>query len=344
MRPSHILGVAALAALLAACAPAQRTAAADPADALADSLGARLRQQAESGFSGVVLVARDGGVVLREAYGPDVTPESPFWIGSVSKTVTAAAVLRLRDGGRLALTDSLPQFFDGVPPDKREITVRHLLTHTAGLGENYAADGVADRAAAVRSILAPPLTRAPGEGYGYTNDAYTLLAAVVEVASGQPFEAYLREHVLRPAGMNQTGFWGGPNPGGPLAPSGTPEAPGPNWGFRGATGLSSTADDLYRWHLALLGDAVLPDRTRREAFAPQVDRSSGRAYGYGWQVVRTPRETTLLAHNGAESGLDHYAYLYRYVDDGVVVVVLSNAPEAVARETLRAVLQAVFAT
>ncbi|HEX8386509.1 MAG TPA: serine hydrolase domain-containing protein, partial [Rubricoccaceae bacterium] len=243
---------------------------------------------------------------------------------------------------RLSLSDPLTRFFPDVPEDKRAITVRHLLTHTAGLGDHYAADGVVDRDDAVRALLARPLERAPGTAYGYTADAYNLLALVVEVASGQPFEGYLRSEVLEPAAMTETGFWSEPDLPVPQAPARRLTEPLPNWGWRGATGISSTVDDLYRWHLALLSDAVLGDSTRAEAFAPQVARPNGGHYGYGWQVARTPRGTTLLAHSGAEDGLRHFAALYRYVEDGVVVIALSNSSEDEAFGTLRGVLGVVF--
>jgi CubicO group peptidase (beta-lactamase class C family) len=301
-----------------------------------------LRERVNKGFSGVVLVAEDGEVVLSRAYSRDrsLTPETGFWIGSVSKTFTAAAILRLRDEGRLALSDPISRFFAAVPLDKQDITIRHLLTHTAGLRERYAADGMEERDQAVRAILAHPLERPPGAGYAYTNDAYNLLAAVIEVASEQPFEMFLRDQVLTPAGMTETGFWG-ERPVVPLAPS-SKRRPGSNWGFRGATGMSSTVGDLYRWHLALLDDIVLQSGSRREAFAPQVQKANGGAYGYGWQVARTSRGTTLVAHGGAESELKHQAALYQYLDEGVVVIVLSNAREKVAQETLRGVLRKVF--
>ncbi|HEX9953327.1 MAG TPA: serine hydrolase domain-containing protein [Rubricoccaceae bacterium] len=314
-----------------------------PAD-LPARLDGYLRGRVADGYSGVVLVAQNGEVVFHRAYSRDraLTPETAFWIGSVSKTLTAAAVLRLRDEGRLSLSDPITRFLDDIPADKRAITVRQLLTHTAGLGEHYAADGITDRDGAVQAILARPLERAPGAGYGYTGDAYNLLAAIVEVASEEPFETYLREAVLRPAGMVNTGFWGEPNPSAVLAAAGRATSTAPNWGFRGATGLSSTAGDLYRWHLALLADTVLAESTRQEAFAPQVEKPGGGAYGYGWQVTRTPRGTTLVSHGGAESGLGHYAGMYQYIDEDVVVIALSNATEDEAQETLRGVLRMLF--
>lgn len=303
-----------------------------------------LRQQVNRGYSGVVLIAKDDSVLLHAAYSRDnsITRESVFWIGSVSKTITAAAVLRLRDEGRLSLSDPITRFFEQVPQDKQEITVRHLLTHTAGFGEHYAADGIADRAAAVRALLARPLERAPGTGYGYSNDAYNLLAAVIEVAAGMPFETFVRDQVLLPAGMSATGFWGETREAASFAPVAMRKAQTSNWGYRGATGISSTAGDLHQWQRALEGENVLPDSTRRQAFMEQVRKPNGGAYGYGWQVARTRRETTLLAHGGAESQLRHFASLYWFPDERIVVIALSNSREEMAQETFSGLLRVIF--
>lgn len=347
-QPRRTLRGASVLVLLAGCeAPPAGESAHAPAGQDLD-LGTRvdryLNERVNHGYSGVVLIAKDGEVVVHAAYTRDrsVTTESVFWIGSVSKTLTAAAVLRLRDEGRLSLADPITRFFDQVPADKLEISVEHLLTHTAGFGERYAADGIADRDAAVRALLARPLERAPGSGYGYSNDAYNLLAAIIEVASAQPFEVYLRERVLSPAALNNTRFWGETVSTASFAPVAKRPVLAPNWGYKGATGISSTAGDLYRWHLALMGDAVLPDSTRREMFRAQVQKPNGGAYGYGWQVARTSRGTTLLAHGGAESELRHFASLYRFVDEDVVVVALSNSREDQAQETLRGILRELF--
>lgn len=317
---------------------------------LGDSLDLRgradqyLRGRVARGFSGVVLIAKGGEILLHEAYSREasITTESVFWIGSVTKPIAAAAILRLRDDGHLALSDSINRFFDQVPPDKQSITIRHLLTHTAGFGETYAADGIADRPTAVQAILARPLRRPPGAEYGYSNDAYNLLAAVVEVVADQPYEVFVRERILSPAGMHASGFWGEVRAEDRLAPVGKRFSLNPGWGFKGATGISSTAADLYRWHLAMGEDVVLPDSTRRQAASEQVQKRNGGAYGYGWQVARTARGTRLLAHSGAESELRHFAFLYRFIDEDIVVIALSNSPEGIAQETFGGLLRVLF--
>jgi CubicO group peptidase (beta-lactamase class C family) len=205
-------------------------------------------------------------------------------------------VLRLQDQGELSVDDPLPRFFEGVPQDKRTITVHHLLTHTSGLPLRYAADGLRDRSEAVRTILALPLECPVGEAWHYSGDGFVLLAAVIEVASGKTFEEYLRMEVLAPAGMKDMGFWGLPGGAYP-APPADPEkvkqlAPTvfqdgqtvANWGWRGSTGMHGTGRDLH----ALM------------------------------QAVR---------HTGSESELGHNGILSLQAN-GDAIVVLSNAGDA----------------
>ena len=206
------LVVWSVVALFGAGAPARA--------ARADRLSAELHRHltntaADSGFSGAVLVARGGKVVLHEGYGwadlaktAPVTRETRFYIASITKQFTAAAVLKLEERGRLGLADPVGKHLPGVPPDKAAVTIHQLLTHTSGLGQDYAADGIRDRAEAVRAVLAKPLKSPPGAQFRYSNDGYNLLAVIVEVVSGESYESFLRQNLLRPAGMSRTGFWG----------------------------------------------------------------------------------------------------------------------------------------
>src|SRR5258705_5169564 len=139
-RAALCVGGAALAgsAVVAAAQPM-----APPEVIVHGEIGARvdsfLTRAALHGFSGAILVAQRGEIVLRKGYGVadrergvTVAPETPFFIGSLAKQFTAAAALRLEADGKLRLDDSLGMFFPDAPADKRTITVRQLLSHTAG--------------------------------------------------------------------------------------------------------------------------------------------------------------------------------------------------------------------
>ncbi len=158
------------------------------------------------GSSGSLVATLDGEVVTCAGWGQGGC-ETVYDIGSVSKQFTAAAVVKLQMQGRLRVTDPIGRFFDGVPVDKRGITVRHLLTHTAGLldalGDDY---DPLTREAMIAGVLSSELRTRPGERYHYSNVGYSMLAAIVEKVSGMGYEDYLAQELLSPAGMTQTGY------------------------------------------------------------------------------------------------------------------------------------------
>lgn len=327
---------AAAAALLHAPAAAQRGAATPGAaadTALLRRLDVLLTQAADSGFAGAVLVARDGEVILQRGYGwldtlrtRRAEAGTPFWVASISKQFTAAAVLALVEEGRLSLAGRLSDYLEGVPVDRRSITLHHLLTHTAGFRQAYAADGIHDRAAAIRALLADSPVAPPGERFSYSNDAYNLLAALVEVRSGRRFEDYVRDRLFVRAGMSGSGFWG-PDSAPAVAPINGSLADvnrAPNWGFRGATGIYSTVADLYRWHRSLAAGDVLSTDSRERLFSPHVSLGGSRFAGYGWFNSPGPGGTPVLWTRGTES-FGHNGILNVYPRQGLVVVVLSNA-------------------
>ncbi|HEX8322101.1 serine hydrolase domain-containing protein [Longimicrobium sp.] len=339
----------ACALAVAACSPpaADLESRMEPAPAadLRTRLDAHFQAAARSGFSGAVLVAREGETVLRAGYSPGgtITPENAFWIGSLVKPIAASAILKLVDEGRLSTNDSIGRFLGGVPADKREITVHHLLTHTSGLPHAYVAEGITDRGAAVRAILALPLERRPGAQASYSNDAFTLLAAIVEIASGRPYEQFVEQAVLNPAGMAHSGFW--PGPAASIAPVGSmprPEIARPNWGYRGATGMYSTVDDLLAFTRALRGGRIVSPGSAARAMGTQVDRSGDASdIGYGWFLAERSG-VPLITHSGAETGLDHYGWVYVLPASGLTLVLLSNSPEELAGQVSRGALRIIL--
>jgi CubicO group peptidase (beta-lactamase class C family) len=336
MRRVASLGLACAIALVPAGTGAQSNAPVPADTVLARRIDQFLVRVADSGFNGSVLVARDARVILQKEYGwadqqktQPVTRSTPFWIASISKQFAAAAILKLVEQGKVSLEDSITRFFTAVPADKKNITIHQLLTHTAGLQQNYAADGIANRVRAIASILEQPLARPPGESFGYANDAYTLVAAIVEIAAGQPYEAYLREQLLEPAGLTHTGFWGPIDHSEVAAILGPPIADStiarPNWGYRGAVGMYSTAADLYQWYVALSEGRILSAEYRRRLVSPHVMRGA-MGVGYGWFQSQGPHDTRSVWTRGYE-GFGHGAVLATYPDAGVVIVVTTNSGE-----------------
>ena len=294
-----------------------------------------LNTAADSGFSGVVLIAARDSVLLERAYGargPRLTPESAFWIASMTKGFTAVAVLQLTERHRLSLRDSLPSFFPDVPADKRGITIHQLLTHTAGLASSDAGAHEVERSAAVRAILAQPLAYPPGRGYQYGDDDYELLAAIIELVTHRSWESFVQRQILDPAGLRHTGFWCRRRPGVPLPVA---AADGPrsrcgvsgDWGHRGADGMSSTAIDLLHWTRPSTLEKLLGPAARRAFTTPQVlvrrEPPDDVFYGYGLRIYTRGGQVTELMHSGG--GDDGHTGIVRVFPFGLTVIVLSNA-------------------
>ena len=322
--------------LLVLAAPAVRTP-------LGEKLDAHMSRLEAYGFSGSLLVAKGGEVILDKGYGfadaqrkVPFTADTAFDIGSITKQFTATAILKLEMQGKLGVSDPISKWFEGVPEDKKGITLHHLLTHSSGLEDVFGDDyDEMPRDRLVKAALESKLLWAPGTRYRYSNAGYSLLAAVVELASGKPYETYLRENLWLPAGMTRTGYrlqekgalahgvtgdredWGTP-----LDKAWAPD--GPWWNLRGNGGVLSTTGDLYKWHQALEGEAILSKEAKAKMFTPHVpEDEEGRShYGYGWAIFKTQRNTRLIAHNGGNGIFN--ADFRRYVDDGVVLIIGSN--------------------
>lgn len=273
-----------------------------------------------AGSSGSLVAVDDGEVVTCRGWGEvdrgsgaAADCDTVYDIGSVTKQFTGAAVVKLQMQGRLKVSDPIGRFLGEVPADKRQITVRHLLTHTAGLVEGLGDDyEPVSRAALVAGAMASDLRSRPGARHHYSNLGYSLLAVIIEEVSGLGYEEYLAQELFAPAGMTDTGYvlpeWephrvaveydAGDRAHG--RPYDHPWAEdGPHWNLRGNGGLLSTAHDMGRWLVALEGDRVLDDDAKRELFSPRVREEPGgdTRYAFGWVVVDTPLGT-LHWHNG----------------------------------------------
>ncbi|MCK7490937.1 MAG: beta-lactamase family protein [Comamonadaceae bacterium] len=236
-------------------------------------------------FSGSVLVARGGQIVLRKGYGmanyelsvPN-GPETKFRLGSITKQFTAMAILQLESQGKLAVSDTVETVFPGFPNGGR-ITIRHLLTHTSGLPNMTEFPDYAKTMALPSTALETvgrfkdlPLDFEPGERLSYSNSGYVLLGAIIEKVAGRSYEEFVRENIFRPLGMDDTGY---DHPDAILKnrASGYEFADDRLANARyidmtiphAAGGLTSTVDDLYKWDRALYTDKLLPRRRPGQA-------------------------------------------------------------------------------
>ena len=345
----RVAAVLVAAVLLGSCSaggppPGDPSPKADSSDIVDPGIAAFLEEVLPVGSSGSLVAARRGELVHcagfgTAASGPGMTAtcDTVYDLMSMTKQFTAAAIVKLEAMGRLRVTDPISSYFRQVPADKRAITVHHLLTHSAGLVEGLGGDyEPVSREDMVAGALTSKLVSTPGTEYHYSNLGYSLLAAIIEKVSGSTYERFLAQHLFAPAGMRDTGYvlpqWAPGQVAVEYDANGTPlgkpfdhpwAADGPYWNLRGNGGLLSSARDMFRWHLALEGDAVLPRQAKHQLFEPHVPEGTGADtfYGYGWVVQQTDLGV-VVGHDGGN--LSSYGEMVRLLDEGVMVFWVTN--------------------
>ncbi|MBQ1542158.1 MAG: beta-lactamase family protein [Caulobacteraceae bacterium] len=320
----------------------------DPAMAAAvhDALA---RTASAAGPGAVVLIARGDDVVYREALGRadlelpvPLATDQVFRIASVTKTFTAATVVKLAEDGRLSLDDPLPKYLPDIA-GAEGVTLRHLLSHTSGVATqpHAAPPGFMRRDVDTATLLAEfrqkSPTFAPGSRYAYSNDGYVLLGAVIEKVTGRPWYEAVKATVVDPLGLKHTAYG-----------AAAPIIPGRVAGYTtdpqthavrnaayisasipaAAGGLVSTADDLRLWMRALARGRIVTPASFQAMTAPPPAGLPGfnAAYGYGfglflWHVRGEP----MVGHTGQ---IDGFASMVAYLPrQDVTVVVLANDDE-----------------
>lgn len=268
-------------------------------------------------FSGILLLGAEGKIKINLGSGfADRSKEIPYTdlslctIGSITKPMTATAILRLSDKGKLGLHDKITVYFKQVPKDKQGITIHHLLTHSSGLpgaiGDDYEkinAENFQARA------WEKPLFFTPGEGYEYSNVGYSLLGMIIEQVSGQSYSQFLQENIFQPAGMTTAGYRNpaadyrllchGYNPDG--SDWGTShdklwDNDEPYWNLKSNGGILMSAMDMYQWYLALRDHTILTPELLKLQTTPYVDEGGGSFYGYGYAI---DQQGDCVQHNGS---------------------------------------------
>jgi CubicO group peptidase (beta-lactamase class C family) len=302
-------------------------------------------------------VIRDGRVVKEKAYGAanlelnlPATNNTVFLIASVTKLFTATAVMALVEDGKLSPDDKIRTLLPHLPLKWRNVTVRHLLTHTSGLpdvslGEDTDAVIADTREGALKKLPHMPMQGRPGAQWSYNQTNYMLLAMIVEKVTGKTFEQFLTERFFHPLGMTSTSF-GDSRTIIPNRASGytrferqTDKEVSPDrvWNYQNvfpsylnsAAGVNTTAGDLAKWDIALSEGRVLKKSTLDRMWTA-VKLNDGKVfrleenlgYGYGWLVDDTPHHKA-VGHSGGASS----AYI-RYLEDKISVIVLTNCQGA----------------
>lgn len=315
---------------------------------MADSLGAYVERLVRAdAFSGVVLLTdADGEIVYHEAYGEadkawgiENRTDTRFNLGSMNKMFTAVAIGRLVDQGRVRWEDPIGKWLgaEWVRPEVGEkVQVRHLLSHTAGLGSYFGPEFLDASRRNFKSIedFAPivreeTLAFEPGTDWAYSNTGFLLLGAIVESVTGQSYHDYVRENVYRPAGMMDTGEFDLEYPVENLAHGYDPERREDGVRYRDnlfehvikggpAGGGYSTARDLLAFARALTSNRLTTPETTRILTTPKPEIGSP-DYGYGFGFWH---EGAAFGHTGGFPGISSVLRIDR--DSGRVAVILSN--------------------
>jgi CubicO group peptidase (beta-lactamase class C family) len=323
-------------ALVAVCSSAvvAQTDYKPPADFAAKAGEYMAARVAHRGFTGAVLVAHHGKPLFAAGYGladrdhdiPNTTA-TKFRIGSVTKQFTAVAVLRLEEQGKLKISAPIGQHLPDCPTGWAEVTIHQLLSHTGGVPEHTTPllmMGNMARSLSPVNIVGlvkdKPLDFTPGEKWAYSNTGYILLGMLIEKASGQKYADFIREAVLTPAGMADSGVersgqvlknrargYGGPEQEAQFIHMSFPHAAG---------AMYSTVSDLLKWDRALAGDKLLGAAAKKTLTTEVKD-------GYACGVsVREVMGRPAHRHGGGIPGF--VSDFLRFPDDGLAVVVLTN--------------------
>jgi D-alanyl-D-alanine carboxypeptidase len=308
------------------------------ADRVSDFVNEYLKKKQIPGCA--VMVRRNGKVVLLRGYGianlehgVRVTPQTVFQSGSIGKQFTAMAIMMLIEEKKLALEDPISKYLD-VPEDWSAIRVRHLLTHTSGLGdypESFSLQRDYTEDQLLKMVTAQPLAFAPGEKWSYSNLGYVTLGILIHKVSSEFWGDLLQRRVFAPLGMKHTRVISEsdiiPNrAGGYELKNGTLKnqqwvSPALNNTADGS--LYFTVEDLAKWADALETRKLISGASYEQMWTPvTLNNGTTARYGFGWGISKTDFGHRVLEHGGAWQGFASYIALYP--DDRLNVAVLCN--------------------
>jgi CubicO group peptidase (beta-lactamase class C family) len=312
--------------------------------AVTDYVKAEMQRQHIPGLS--LLVVKSGKIVRAEGFGlanvelqVPVKPETIFQSGSVGKQFTATAVMMLVEEGKIGLDDPLTKYFADAPVSWKEVTVRELLSHTAGFGDypkdfNFRKDWTEDEE--LKLIESTPLAYPPGTSWAYSNFGYVTLGILIHRVTGEFYGDFLQQRIFQPLGMQSTRII-----------SEADIVPNRAAGYRLVKGelknqewvaplVNTTADgslyfsilDLAKWNDALYTEKLLKHSSLDLMWTP-VKLKNGQPnkghYGFGWFIDERAGHRC-IHHDGSWQGFE--TAIDRYVDDQLTVVALANLADS----------------
>jgi CubicO group peptidase (beta-lactamase class C family) len=286
-----------------------------------------------------VLVKKNGETVISKGYGianlehaVPVKPETVFQSGSIGKQFTATAIMMLVEEGKLGLDDPLSKYLE-IPKSWDKITIRHMLTHTSGMGdypEAFSLQQDYTEEQMLQMVTKQPLQFEPGDKWNYSNLAYVTLGILIHKVSGEFYGDYLKKRVFEPLGMKSTRIItedeivmnraaGYRLDGGAIR---NQEWVAPTVNTTADGSLYFTIEDLAKWDEGLEKGTLLRKDSFEKMWTPVIlNDGKQHPYGFGW-AVNTQNGVKLVEHGGAWQGFA--THIARYLDERLTVVVLCN--------------------
>ncbi len=295
-------------------------------------------------FNGAVLVAENGKVMLKKGYGLanmewniPVEPDTKFRLGSITKQFTSMLILQLVQEGKIKLEGKLTDYLPDYRKDTGDrITIHHLLNHTSGIPSytglpNFFKESSRDPYSVsdfIKKFASGDLDFEPGTKWNYNNSGYFVLGAIIERVTGKPYEQVLKERILDPLGMKNTGYdhhetiLAKRASGYQKSIDGYVNAAYLDMSLPYAAGsLYSTVEDLYLWDQALYTNKLISAELKEAMFKPGLNN-----YAYGWVVTKpqlAPGEPiTIIRHGGGINGFN--TLIVRQPETKSLIVLLNN--------------------
>ncbi len=321
-------------------------------DAIDEYITSDMRQSA---FSGSILIAKGDNILISKGYGmADIESDLPnsaqtiFRLGSITKQFTAMAIMILQEEGKLDVQDPVCDYMINCPEVWQSVTIHHLLTHSSGI-PNYTSfsDFDFEKKYTVNEIIDTfidkPLHFLPGGGFRYSNSGYIVLGLIIEQFSeNNSYEDFLQENIFQPLNMTNTVYEQNDQtldnralgyvrmPDETLRDADYLDMSAPY----SAGALYSTVEDLNLWDRALYTETLVSENSLETMFTRHMAD-----YGYGWYSIKISNRN-VKAHGGDINGFS--ANIARFVDDDLVIIVLSNVENVDTLNLTRALAAIVF--
>ena len=297
-----------------------------------------------------ISVSENGKIIWSEGFGysniklkTEVSPsETQFRIASISKSITAAALAKLADDGKLYFDESIYTYVPDFPKKEYEFTVRQVGGHIAGIrhynGQEFILNEKMTIVEGLDIFKNSPLRFKPGSDYGYSTYGWNLLSVVVQNASETPFNDYMQETIFKPLKMESTTL--------DLSDSDMPNRtqfyritnddvivlgkPVSNEHKVAGGGFLSTSDDLIRFGNEIISPQIVSEASIKELVTPQtLDSGKSTNYGIGFSIGTTQKDTPKYSHSGG--GIGASTLLMIYPEENIVISILSNLSQAPIR-------------